>query len=91
MIIKCAFCEEDFLKKTYNQYYCQKVECRKKGKSITAKRDYEKNKERCIENSKKPRYTKNCDFCSIEFKTYSKIIITCSDECYRKRMARNRI
>lgn len=91
MLIKCKICSNDFVQKTYNQLYCWSKECRKKVKYLSYKKDYEKHKERCIGNAKKPRYTKECDFCNKEFRTYSKIIITCSDKCYRERMARNRL
>jgi hypothetical protein len=91
MIIKCNICWNDFVQKTYSQLYCWSLQCKKKVISIRARKDYDKHKERCKENAKKLRYTKECDFCSKEFKTYTKAIITCSNECYRKRMAKNRI
>lgn len=91
MIIKCKFCNEDLLKKTYNQTYCNKVECRKKAKSIISKNDYEKHRERCKNNAKKLRYTRVCDNCWLDFKSYNKTKIVCSDKCYRERMSKNRI
>lgn len=59
-------------------------------KKESARKDYLKHKERCKENAKKLRYTKNCAFCSKEFKAYVKSAVTCSVECYRKRMSENR-
>lgn len=59
-------------------------------KKISAQKDYAKHTERCKNNAKKLRYTKKCVFCEKEFKTYAKIVVNCSDECYRKGMSENR-
>jgi len=85
------FCWEDFVKKIYNQSYCKKIECRKKARSISARKDYEKHKERCLSNAKKLRYTKNCKECWKEFKTYSNNILLCWKGCQIIWLKRDRM
>lgn len=91
MIVKCKYCWEDFLKKTYNQLSCKSDWCKKIAKGIIARKDYEKHKERCLLNAKKLRYTLNCKECWKEFKSYSKELLLCSKECQSIWLKRDRI
>lgn len=68
------------------EYKAKYLEKRK----IEARKDYLKHTERCKQNAKKLRYTKICVYCGFEFKAYTKNMIFCWDECYRKRMSENR-
>lgn len=60
-------------------------------KKISALKDYEKHRERCLLDAKKLRYTKNCKECWKEFKAYSKTLLLCSKECQSIWLKRDRI
>lgn len=90
-IIKCKYCWNDFIKKTYNQIMCRSKECIMENRRINRRNDYRKHTERYKADAMKLRYTLKCITCWNNFLWYSKKWKHCSKKCQIISLKENRI